>query len=224
MAGAGSASAASRRGLSETLLVDALKATLVALLATALGAGAAFGDTVDYDPGDPAWVAGTLANLPCFWAGLAFAAGALSRSWAKAALAGMFALGLAVATYYFTHAVFGLRAGVDESTLRRAGEIWLAAAVPAGFFFGLAGSVWRTGPAVGRIVAVGALASTSLMVLAFASVDSLLFAFIVVSVAVVVALLPRPKEFLAALALGLLLAGFAAAALETFVEAARDVR
>ena len=189
--------------------------------AIALGAGAAFGDTVDYEPENPRWLAGSLANLPFAWATLGFFAGAAVRHWPLSAIAGVAALALAVVAYYGTHSAFDLRQGVDDSSLVDAGEVWLAAAIPAGLVFGVAGNGWRRGGPSLRAAAAGILLSSSFALVPLAGWNTPVATLVGCSVVLAVVLVRRPFALLAALVIGAGLALFAAIAVEILAEAAR---
>jgi hypothetical protein len=95
-----------------------------------------------------------LGNVPSPWLALAFVMGVvIARPW-WGALAGAAVLTLAVGTYYVAITLSGDRAGIP---LRGALTGWLAVALVAGPIFGLAGAVWRNGPAALKPFAVGIL-------------------------------------------------------------------
>jgi hypothetical protein len=90
------------------------------------------------------------------WLVVAFMCGAAVRNRVRAALAGVLSLSVATAAYYGAKALFGSPinpAGVGGESP----EFWLMTAVVVGAVFGVAGAIWASGPAMGRIFAVTAL-------------------------------------------------------------------
>lgn len=95
------------------------------------------------------WLA--LVNAASPWLIAPFALGALRRSPASAAVAGLAACLLEVAGYYLTSAVRGYSGGLGYELL------WTACALAGGPVFGTAGWLWRSGPRRWRMPGAAAL-------------------------------------------------------------------
>jgi hypothetical protein len=94
------------------------------------------------------WLA--LVNSASPWLVPAFAVGALERDRAPAAAAGLAACVLEVAGYFATSRLRGFSGGLSFELF------WTGCALAGGPLFGLAGWLWRTGPA--RLRGLGAAA------------------------------------------------------------------
>ena len=140
-----------RRSADDSLTAVAVLALLLA--GPALGLFAWQSDRVE-TIGFSSEVVRALGNVPSPWLGLAFLTGAVIARPGWGALAAATVLCLAVATYYVAITVSGDREGIP---LRGAFTGWLAVALVAGPIFGLAGSIWRSGPRALKPLAVGLL-------------------------------------------------------------------
>jgi hypothetical protein len=107
-------------------------------LGVVLGLFSWWGDRLPPEPGGATAVVITLGSLPGPWLVVAFTAGAISGRARSGALAGLLALGAAVATYYV------VRTPSEGSFFGGVFIAWLVVAALAGPVFGLAGGAWRT--------------------------------------------------------------------------------
>jgi hypothetical protein len=118
--------------------------------AAATALGTAVGVATFYGQGQFDGVGNAFVNSAAMWVVAPFLVGALARTRAHAALAGLIACLAEVVGYYVAADLNGYSAPLFELIH------WTVCAFPGGVVFGAAGHLWRTRPRLGAAILAGA--------------------------------------------------------------------